>query len=130
MSRTGSNHELLPLSPPLLHILVTLADGERHGYAILREIRSRTHTNAARDPGAGSISATIRKLLSEGAIEECRERPAPHLEDNRRRYYRLTDLGRRIATEEVERLHEVVRFAHRKFPSKNLLSQQGVLSRT
>ena len=117
MPRGCSRHaELLPLSPLLLHILVTLADGERHGYAILREIRSRT--NAALDPGAGSLYAAIQKLLDNAAIEECRERPAPHLDDKRRRYYRITDLGRRIATEEVERLREVVRFAHPKFPSK------------
>jgi DNA-binding PadR family transcriptional regulator len=99
---------------------VTLADGERHGYAILREIRSRT--NAALDPGAGSLYGAIQKLLTEGAIEECRERPHPHLDDKRRRYYRITDFGRRIATEEVERLREVVRFAHPKFPSKSLAS--------
>ena len=72
-----ANTELLPLSPLLLQILVTLADGERHGYAILREIRSRT--NAALDPGAGSLYGAIQKLLTEGAIEECSERPHPHL---------------------------------------------------
>ena len=115
-----ANTELLPLSPLLLQILVTLADGERHGYAILREIRSRT--NAALDPGAGSLYGAIQKLLTEGAIEECSQRPHPHLDDKRRRYYRITDLGRRIATEEVERLREVVRFAHPKFPSKSLAS--------
>lgn len=105
--------DLHPLSPLLLHILLTLADGERHGYAILREIRSRT--NASLDPGAGSLYLAIRKLLSEGAIEESSRRPDPHLDDKRRRYYRITDHGRRIATEEVERLREVIRFAHPKF---------------
>jgi DNA-binding PadR family transcriptional regulator len=121
MPRTRSdNTELVPLPPLLLQILVTLADGERHGYAILREIRSRT--NAALDPGAGSLYLAIHKLLNEGAIEECRERPAPHLDDKRRRYYRITDVGRRIAIEEVERLREVIRFAHPKFPSKNAFS--------
>jgi DNA-binding PadR family transcriptional regulator len=112
--------KLLPLPPLLLQILVTLADGERHGYAIQREIRSRTNT--ALDPGNGSIYAAVQKLLNGGAIEECRERPAPHLDDKRRHYYRITHLGRRIATEEVERLHEVIRFAHLKFPSKSLAS--------
>jgi len=108
------NKERCPVSPLLLHILVTLADGERHGYAMLREIRSRTHE--ALDPGAGSLYAAIRKLLNEGAIEECHERPDPHLDDKRRRYYRITDAGRRMATEEVERLREVIRFANPKFP--------------
>jgi len=123
MARGRSEHantELHPLSPLLLQILVTLADGERHGYAILREIRSRT--NAALDPGAGSLYAAIQKLLNEGAIEESSERPDPRLDDKRRRYYRITELGRRIATEEVERLREVVRFADPKFPSKDLVS--------
>ena len=92
----------------MLHILVTLADSERHGYAILREIRGRT--NAALNPKAGSFYLAIRKLLSEGAIEESSERPDPHLDDKRRRYYRITDLGRRVAAEEVERLCEVIRF--------------------
>ena len=112
----AENTELHPLSPLLLQILVTLADGKRHGYAILREIRSRT--NAALDPGNGSFYAAIQKLLDDGAIEECCERPAPHLDDKRRRYYRITDFGRRIAAEEVERLREVIRFAHLKFQSK------------
>jgi DNA-binding PadR family transcriptional regulator len=123
MPRDRSEHEnteLHPLSPLLLHILVALADGERHGYAILREIRNRT--NAALDPGAGSLYGAIHKLLNEGAIEECRERPAPHLDDKRRRYYRITDVGRRIATEEVERLREVIQFAYLKFPSKKPVS--------
>jgi DNA-binding PadR family transcriptional regulator len=115
-----ANTELHPLPPLFLQILVTLADGERHGYAILREIRSRA--NVALDPGAGSLYGAIQKLLNEGAIEECSERPDPRLDDKRRRYYRITEFGRRIATEEVERLREVVRFADPKFPSKNLVS--------
>jgi DNA-binding PadR family transcriptional regulator len=123
MPRSRSDHagtDLHPLSPLLLHILATLADGERHGYAILREIRSRS--NAALDPGAGSLYAAIQKLLNEGAIEECSQRPDPHLDDKRRRYYQITALGRRIATEEVERLREVIRFADPKFPAKTLVS--------
>lgn len=123
MPRGRPQHEstdLLPLSPLLLQILVTLADGERHGYAILREIRSRA--NAALDPGAGSLYGAIQKLLSGGAIEVCHERPHPHLDDKRRRYYRITECGRRLAAEEVERLREVVRLAHPKFPSKSLAS--------
>ncbi len=103
-----------PLSPLLLHILVTLADGERHGYAIMREIRSRT--NAALNPKAGSFYLAIRKLLSGGAIEGSSERPDPYLDDKRRHYYRITDLGRRLAADEVERLREVVQFALPKFP--------------
>ena len=84
--------------------------------AILREIRNRT--NRALDPGAGSLYGAIQKLLSEGAIEESLARPAPHLDDRRRRYYRITELGRRVASNEVERLREVVRFAHGKLAAK------------
>ena len=123
MARTRSDSdtsELHPLSPLLLQILVTLAGGERHGYAILREIRNRG--NPALDPGAGSLYGAIQRLLNEGAIEECRERPDPHLDDKRRRYYRITDFGRRLAADEIERLREFVRFAHGKLASKSVMS--------
>jgi DNA-binding PadR family transcriptional regulator len=101
-----------PLPPLLLQILLTLADGERHGYAILREIRSGKKVVAV--PGAGSLYGAIQKLLNEGAIVESRDRPDPHLDDKRRRYYRITDLGLRLAAEEVERLREVVQSASTK----------------
>ena len=114
--RRQAASELLPLPPLLLHILVTLADGERHGDAIMREIRGRT--NAALDPKSGSLYQGIHKLLSEGAIEESSERRTPRVDDRRRRYYRITGLGRRIATEELERLGELIRFADRKFAWK------------
>jgi len=108
--------ELLPLSPLLLQILLALIDGERHGYAIRREIRERT--SGMLDPGAGSLYGAIEKLLSQGAIEESDERPDPRLDDERRRYYRLTEFGRRVAVSEVERLRELVRFAHTKLAPK------------
>jgi len=108
--------ELLPLSPLLLQILLTLAAGKHHGYAIRREIRERT--GGMLDPGAGSLYGAIEKLLSEGAIEESDERPDRHLDDQRRRYYRLTQFGRRVAIAEVERLRELVRFANGKFAQK------------
>ena len=73
------------------------------------------------DPGAGSLYGAIEKLMSEGAIEESDERPDPHLDDERRRYYRLTEFGRRVAVAEVERLREVVRFAQGKLVPKAAL---------
>jgi DNA-binding PadR family transcriptional regulator len=119
MSRIRSTRnavELLPLPPLLLQILLTLAGGEHHGYAIRREIRERT--GGMLDPGAGSLYGAIEKLLSENAIEESDERPDRQLDDQRRRYYRLTEFGRRVAIAEVERLRELVRFAHGKLAQK------------
>lgn len=109
-------NKLLPLSPLLLQILLTLTASEHHGYAIRREIRERT--GGMLDPGAGSLYGAIEKLLREGAIEESDERPDKHLDDQRRRYYRLTEFGRRVAIAEVERLRELVRFAQGKLAPK------------
>ena len=101
--------QFLPLSPAIFHILLTLAEGERHGYAIKREIAKRTEGKLKL--GAGALYGAISKLLEQGLIEESEERPDPHLDDERRRYYKLTPLGRRAAQAEAERMRDLVKLA-------------------
>jgi DNA-binding PadR family transcriptional regulator len=107
-----NDHEfgsLLPLTPAVFHILLALANGERHGYGILQEIAAITH--AQRRIGPGTLYRSIKQMLAAGMIEEADERPDPTLDDERRRYYRLTAFGRRVALAEAQRLAQLVREA-------------------
>src|SRR5580692_5411156 len=104
--------DLLPLSPTLFHLLLALSDGERHGYALKREIARRT--NGEVNPGAGVLYGTINRMLEQGLVEESDERPDPHLDDERRRYYRITPLGLRVAQAEAVRMRELAQFAQDK----------------
>jgi DNA-binding PadR family transcriptional regulator len=103
---------LLPLTPAVLHILLALADGERHGYGIMREVEGRTGGEVRLGPG--TLYGSIKRMLAEGLIEESEERPDPALDDQRRRYYRITDFGRRVAGTEAERLRSLVVTAREK----------------
>ncbi|HUQ93883.1 MAG TPA: PadR family transcriptional regulator [Bryobacteraceae bacterium] len=105
--------ELLPLAPLPFHILLALSEGERHGYAI-RKSAEETSEGTLR-PGAGSLYHAIKGLLAEGLIDEAEERPDPHLDDERRRYYRLTAFGRQVARAEMARLTILLKRA-RRFP--------------
>jgi DNA-binding PadR family transcriptional regulator len=98
--------DYLPLSPAVLHVLLALADEERHGYGIMLEIANRT--GGSFRPGSGTLYGTLKRLLASGLVEESGERPAPDLDDSRRRYYRLTGLGRRVLRTELKRLEQVV----------------------
>jgi DNA-binding PadR family transcriptional regulator len=104
---------LTHLSPAVFHILLCLADGERHGYAIKREIALRTGGKIKLGPGV--LYGSISKLLDDGLIEESEERPDAHLDDERRRYYRLTPAGRKVAQAEAARMRELVQLAATKF---------------
>ena len=101
--------DLLPLTPAVLNILLALAGGERHGYGIMHEVREGT--NGTVRLGPGTLYTAIKRLLEGGLIEESDERPDSEIDDQRRRYYRLTDFGQRVVSAEVERLEEVVRKA-------------------
>ncbi len=103
---------LLPLTPAVLHILLALADGERHGYGIMREVEGRTGGEVRLGPG--TLYGSIKRMLAEGLIEESDERPDPEMDDQRRRYYRLTEFGRRVAGAEAERLATLVNMAWEK----------------
>ena len=100
--RVGEPGELLPLTPAVLNILLALADKERHGYGIMREVEERTEGQTRLGPG--TLYGSIKRMLADGLIEESDERPDPAMDDQRRRYYRITDFGRRVAAVEAERL--------------------------
>lgn len=103
---------MLPLTPAVFHILLALADEERHGYGIMKEVERRTA--GAVQIGPGTLYGSIKRLLAGGLVVESHERPDPELDDQRRRYYRLTDFGRRVASAEAERLAGLVRQAQAK----------------
>jgi DNA-binding PadR family transcriptional regulator len=105
--------ELTPLSPTVFHILLSLGEGERHGYALKREISMRTRGKLKLGPGV--LYGSINKLLELGLIEESDARPDPHLDDERRRYYRITPYGRKVAQAEAARMRELVRLAAARF---------------
>jgi DNA-binding PadR family transcriptional regulator len=100
---------LLPLAPAAFHILVALAEEDRHGYAIMEHVASRAR--GAVRLSAGTLYRTIQRMLEQGLIVETRERPAPEDDDERRRYYRLTSLGAATARAEARRLEGLVRLA-------------------
>ena len=104
--------KLLPLSPAVFHILLALADGERHGYSIMQHVVETTDGQIKMGPG--TLYGTVKRLLASKMIEESDERPDPKLDDERRRYYRLTPFGRRVLSAEVARYSRTVRIA-RKF---------------
>lgn len=104
--------QLLPLTPAVFHILLALADRERHGYAIMQEVAADTGGQVQMGPG--TLYGTIKRIIAMGLVEESDERPDPALDDERRRYYRLTDLGRRVAVAEAKRLSSLVDLAHTK----------------
>jgi DNA-binding PadR family transcriptional regulator len=101
-----------PLTPALFHVLLALADGEKHGYAILKEVTEQTAGEV--QLSTGTLYGIIKRLLSDGWIAEVRRRPALDNDDARRRYYRLTEAGREIAIAEAARLEKVLQRARAK----------------
>lgn len=97
----------------MFHILLSLGEGERHGYALKREIVKRT--NGKLNLGPGVLYGSINKMLELGLIEESDERPDPHLDDERRRYYRITNLGKKTARAEASRMRELADLAAATF---------------
>ena len=98
-----------PVSPAFFHILLALAAGEMHGYAIMHEVAILSDGQVTMGPG--TLYGSIKKMLAGGLIEESARRPDPRLDDERRRYYRITDEGRRLLGAEAERLSRLVRVA-------------------
>jgi len=99
----------LPLPPATFHILLSLSEEDRHGYAILQDVASRTR--GAVKLGAGTLYRSIQRMLEQGLVEETRERPAPEEDDERRRYYRITPRGTAVARAEARRLATLVELA-------------------
>lgn len=103
---------LLPLTPAILHILLALADEDRHGYAIMQEVARVTDGSVRMGPG--TLYGTIKRMLASGLIEEADERPDAELDDERRRYYRATKLGLRALKAETARMAALVGAARAK----------------
>ena len=103
---------LLPLTPGMFQVLIALADGEKHGYAVIKEVARRTDGQIVLS--AATLYTIIRRFVQEGVIQESAERPDPALDDERRRYYRLTEFGRRVARAEAARMETALGMARAK----------------
>jgi DNA-binding PadR family transcriptional regulator len=101
-----------PLTAAMFNVLLALADGDKHGYAILKEVEEQTSGEV--QLSTGTLYGIIKRLLVEGLIVELRTRPAAELDDHRRRYYRLTEEGRQLAVAEAERLEKLLARARSK----------------
>jgi len=109
--------DLLPLSQPVFHILLALSDGERHGYGIMQDVAQQTEGSLQLGPG--TLYGCLKRMLSSGLVEESGERPDPALDDERRRYYRMTPLGRRAVRAEAQRLAGAVTVAMSRLAGGN-----------
>ena len=101
--------KLVPLPVAQLHILLALAKGDKHGYAIMREVE--VLTEGAVTMGPGTLYGAVKKMLKAGLVEETAERPDPEMDDQRRRYYRISGLGERVLEAEVNRMEQLARVA-------------------
>ena len=110
MSSNSQPGDLLPLPVAQLHILLALADGHKHGYAIMTEVEVMTEGSVTMGPG--TLYGAIKRMLKSGLIGEMDERPDPEMDDQRRRYYRLTGFGARVLDAEVDRMERLSRTAH------------------
>jgi DNA-binding PadR family transcriptional regulator len=104
--------QVLPLTPTVFHILLALADQERHGYGIMQEVMMMTQNRVRMGPG--TLYGSIKRMLKANLIEESDERPDPALDDERRRYYRLTGFGRQVLAAEARRLSTLIDVAQAK----------------
>ena len=112
MTKRRDPGSLLPLTPGMFQVLIALADNEKHGYAIIKEVARRTNGEIALS--AGTLYTIIRRFEQEGVIAESAERPDAALDDERRRYYRLTDFGRDVARAEGRRMETALGMARAK----------------
>jgi DNA-binding PadR family transcriptional regulator len=108
IDRTDADR-LLPLPPATFHILMALVDQDRHGYAIIQDVEART--DGGLRLSAGTLYRSIARMVAQGLIAEAARRPAAHLDDERRRYYRITPFGTTVARAEMARLSQLVRLA-------------------
>jgi len=120
MSKPRDPRDLLPLTPPVFHILLALAEGERHGYGIMQDVARQTAN--ALQLGPGTLYGCLKRMLAAGLVEESGERPDPALDDERRRYYRMTGLGREAARAEAQRLSAAVSAAR----ARRMFARPGV----
>jgi DNA-binding PadR family transcriptional regulator len=112
VTKKRPTESFLPLTPAMFHVLLALADGEKHGYAILKEVARRTEDKVRLS--AGTLYGNLSRLESAGMIVESQRRPQFGLDDERRRYYRLTEFGRDVAVAEARRMEEALAQARAK----------------
>jgi DNA-binding PadR family transcriptional regulator len=112
MKKPINPERFLPLKPHWFHVMLSLADQEQHGYGIMQEVLDRTDGKVHLWPA--TLYGTLKRLIDEELIEESEQRPAAELDDARRRYYRLTKLGRRVLAAEGQRLEDLVRVIRAK----------------
>src|SRR3984885_1977210 len=117
MNNHASPQDLLPLTPPVFHILLALAGEERHGYGIMQDVARQT--NDALQLGPGTLYGCLKRMLAAGLVEESDARPDLELDDERRRYYRMTRLGKRVVRAEADRLVGAVMAAKTKLAGGN-----------
>jgi DNA-binding PadR family transcriptional regulator len=108
-NQTPDVDALLPLPPATFHILMSVTDEDRHGYAIIQDVEARTDGDLKLS--AGTLYRSIQRMLEQGLIVEAKKRPAPALDDERRRYYSITPFGTAVARAEMRRLTQLVRLA-------------------
>ncbi len=112
MTNIPSTRSVQPLTPAVFYILLALVDGEKHGYAIMKDVESQTDGRVKMGPG--TLYGSIKRMLVAGLIQEVDERPDPELDDERRRYYRLTGMGEKMVAVESRRLERAVKAACQK----------------
>ena len=118
MTKHRLPQERLPLTPPVFHILLALAEEERHGYGIMQDVARQT--DGALQLGPGTLYGCLKRMLAAGLVEESEERPDPALDDERRRYYRMTALGKRTVRAEAQRLAGAVTVAMARLAGENV----------
>ena len=114
------SRDLTPLTPAVFHILLALADGPKHGYAIMKEVETVTEGQIRMGPG--TLYGSIKRMLASSLIVEVDERPDPERDDERRRYYKLTGFGSDVLTAEAQRLSDLIQVVRRK---RSLVSAEG-----
>lgn len=109
MSKSTRANHYIPLSPSIFYILLSLSIKERHGYDIMKQVKKESGGKVALGPG--TLYGSIKKMLTDGLITESDERPDPALDDNRRRYYKITKLGSKMLSTELQRFEEALKTA-------------------
>jgi DNA-binding PadR family transcriptional regulator len=117
MKKSQASQEVLPLTPPVFHILLALTEEERHGYAIMQDVAQQT--GGALQLGPGTLYGCLKRMVAASLVEEWDERPDPALDDERRRYYRMTPAGRRAVRAEAQRLAGAVTIAMSRLAGEN-----------
>jgi DNA-binding PadR family transcriptional regulator len=123
MAKNFSSSTVQPLTPAVFHILLALADGEKHGYAVMKDVEFQTDGRVKMGPG--TLYGSIKRMLAAGLIQEVGERPDSELDDERRRYYRLSGIGQEMVRAESQRLEQAVRAARQKHVLPSIIMEVG-----